>query len=90
MSQFSVIKIKWQQHLTNTSFGYVSFVILMPLHLQALHPVEHAELHGKLRESQDRGTIEKALDTLDKVLQTQGIQVQCLTIPSEGVMVVCF
>jgi len=42
---------------------------------QALHPSEHTELQGKLKESQDRGTIEKALNTLDKVLQAQDIQV---------------
>ncbi len=55
--------------------GFVNSCLTTGRSLQALHPSEHAELHGKLRESQDRGTIEKALDTLDKVLQAEGIQV---------------
>ena len=42
--------------------------------LQILHPAEHKELHGKLKESQDRGTIESALDTLSTALQGHGLE----------------
>lgn len=42
--------------------------------LQVLHPAEHSELHSKLRESQDRGTIESALDELSSVLGSQNIE----------------
>lgn len=42
--------------------------------LQALHPSEHAELQGKLKESQDRGTIESALDTLSTALNVRGLE----------------
>lgn len=40
--------------------------------MQALYPVEHDELKAKLRESQARGSLEKALDTLKGVLDEQG------------------
>jgi GTP pyrophosphokinase len=35
---------------------------------QVLHPVKHDELKAKLRESQARGSLAKALDTLKEVL----------------------
>lgn len=44
------------------------------LNLQALHPAEHTELRGKLKESQDRGTIESALDTLSGALHANGLE----------------
>lgn len=42
--------------------------------LQVLHPSEHLELHQKLRESQNRGTIELALDSLSAVLRARGLE----------------
>ena len=42
--------------------------------VQILHPSEHKELHGKLKESQDKGTIESALDTLSNALQGQHLE----------------
>ena len=42
--------------------------------LQALHPMEHAELQAKCEESQRRGTIEANLDQLKGVLAGKGLQ----------------
>ena len=42
--------------------------------IQVLHPVEHSELHNRLKESQDRGAIESALNTLDKALQNTDLE----------------
>ena len=42
--------------------------------MQILHPAEHLELHGKLKESQDRGTIESALDRLSGILEENGVE----------------
>ena len=41
---------------------------------QALHPVQHSELQAKLKESQDRGTLEAALDTLSGALVERGLE----------------
>lgn len=43
-------------------------------YLQVLHPSEHKELHGKLKESQARGTIESALDQLSTALQEHEVE----------------
>ena len=42
--------------------------------LQSLHPAEHAELYGKLKESEDRGTIEAALETLSAAVSARGLE----------------
>lgn len=42
------------------------------LFVQVLHPRQHDELKAKLWESQARGSLEKALDTLKEVLDQQG------------------
>lgn len=42
--------------------------------MQILHPAEHLELHGKLKESQDRGRIESALDRLSGALEENGVE----------------
>lgn len=42
--------------------------------VQVLHPTEHQELQTKLKESQDRGTIESALDNLSRVLHARGLE----------------
>lgn len=43
--------------------------------VQVLYPKEHDELKAKLRESQARGSLEKALDTLKGVLDKQGTSI---------------
>ena len=41
---------------------------------QVIHPAEHSELHSRLKEDQDRGTIEGALDQLSEALQHTAIE----------------
>ena len=43
-------------------------------HFQVIHPAEHSELHSRLKEDQDRGTIEGALDQLSEALQHTAIE----------------
>lgn len=47
---------------------------LEDLAFKILHPAEHLELHGKLKESQDRGRIESALDRLSGALEENGVE----------------